>query len=186
MHGLSTKDLDKAVDNLSSYVIIRDSDYLEHYGTKGQKWGIRKYQNEDGTLTPEGREHYGYNQGWEARQQYKRGEIDRKQLREAKRAKGMLGKIDNVMNLGFGRRIREFENRHKRGIMATTTALNVAGTIAVGVLTGGSVPAIVNVGSKAVGAIIGTKLRLKYVNPAMLKYGYNSSLKEASKELNRG
>lgn len=33
--------------------------YLIHYGTPGQKWGTRRYQNEDGSLTPEGREHYG-------------------------------------------------------------------------------------------------------------------------------
>lgn len=34
--------------------------YLVHYGVPGQKWGDRKYQYEDGTLTPEGRRHYGY------------------------------------------------------------------------------------------------------------------------------
>ena len=33
--------------------------YLIHYGVQGQKWGNRRYQNEDGSLTPEGREHYG-------------------------------------------------------------------------------------------------------------------------------
>lgn len=32
-----------------------DSSSLSHYGVKGQKWGIRRYQNEDGSLTPEGR-----------------------------------------------------------------------------------------------------------------------------------
>lgn len=36
------------------------SNYLQHYGTKGQKWGVRRFQNEDGTLTEEGRERYGH------------------------------------------------------------------------------------------------------------------------------
>lgn len=32
---------------------------LYHYGIKGQRWGIRRYQNEDGSLTPEGERHLG-------------------------------------------------------------------------------------------------------------------------------
>lgn len=35
------------------------SDYISHFGTKGMKWGIRRYQNRDGSLTPEGRKRYG-------------------------------------------------------------------------------------------------------------------------------
>lgn len=34
------------------------SNSLAHYGIKGQQWGIRRFQNEDGTLTPEGKERY--------------------------------------------------------------------------------------------------------------------------------
>lgn len=32
--------------------------YLAHHGIKGQKWGIRRYQNEDGTLTTAGKARY--------------------------------------------------------------------------------------------------------------------------------
>lgn len=40
------------------YKIVRSQDYLEHHGILGQKWGIRRYQNEDGTLTEEGKKRY--------------------------------------------------------------------------------------------------------------------------------
>lgn len=33
--------------------------YLIHHGILGQKWGVRRYQNPDGSLTSEGKEHYG-------------------------------------------------------------------------------------------------------------------------------
>lgn len=32
--------------------------YLEHFGILGQKWGVRRYQNEDGSLTEAGKERY--------------------------------------------------------------------------------------------------------------------------------
>ncbi len=32
---------------------------LCHHGIKGQQWGVRRYQYENGSLTPEGRIHYG-------------------------------------------------------------------------------------------------------------------------------
>lgn len=35
------------------------SNELMHYGVMGMKWGVRRYQNPDGTLTAEGRRHLG-------------------------------------------------------------------------------------------------------------------------------
>lgn len=38
-----------------------DDEYLEHWGIKGMKWGRRRFQNKDGSLTPEGKKRYGDN-----------------------------------------------------------------------------------------------------------------------------
>ena len=32
-----------------------DENYLSHYGVRGMKWGVRRYQNKDGSLTAAGK-----------------------------------------------------------------------------------------------------------------------------------
>lgn len=44
-----------------SDAINSGENFLAHYGIKGQQWGQRRFQNEDGTLTEEGRRRYGLN-----------------------------------------------------------------------------------------------------------------------------
>lgn len=36
-----------------------ENESLSHHGVNGMHWGIRRYQNKDGSLTPEGRRHWG-------------------------------------------------------------------------------------------------------------------------------
>lgn len=40
-----------------------DPNALSHHGIKGQKWGVRRFQNEDGSLTADGERRYNTNQG---------------------------------------------------------------------------------------------------------------------------
>lgn len=40
-----------------------ERDYLAHHGIKGMKWGVRRYQNEDGTLTGAGKSRYNDGDG---------------------------------------------------------------------------------------------------------------------------
>lgn len=38
--------------------------YLYHHGIKGQKWGVRRFQNQDGTLTNAGKKHKGLSEAY--------------------------------------------------------------------------------------------------------------------------
>ena len=37
------------------YIAVPHDDYVVHHGVLGQRWGVRRYQNADGSLTPEGK-----------------------------------------------------------------------------------------------------------------------------------
>ena len=60
---------------------------LCHHGIKGQKWGFRRYQNLDGSLTPEGRLRYG-NSASDVKKSLN------KYITEAKQAKKNLDNFD--------------------------------------------------------------------------------------------
>ena len=54
---MSTIEKGRVVDYIYA---INDGYSLSHHGIKGQKWGVRRFQNSDGSLTDEGYRHYGY------------------------------------------------------------------------------------------------------------------------------
>lgn len=67
---------------------------LYHHGIQGQKWGVRRYQNPDGTLTDEGRKRYGiYGDRMSKEEGFKRGVKAEKLVK--------IGKGVNIANMAL-------------------------------------------------------------------------------------
>ena len=136
---------------------------LYHHGIKGQKWGIRRFQNEDGTLTEEGKARYGANSVEEMNKtSQKIYNIDRKKalkdaLKERKQLSKEVGKetADNQIKEKFGKitaeDIMKADKNSKIGKNVAKGAGIVAGSAA---LTVGAIMAGLWAGSYAVVAII--------------------------------
>lgn len=81
-----------------SDITLDDIEALVHHGIKGQKWGVRRYQNPNGSLTAEGKEHRDKREG---RNKYR--------VKDTATASG--GKGDNDEKLSFKKlRKRDIEN----------------------------------------------------------------------------
>ena len=136
------------------YATESEDTALEHHGIKGMKWGVRRFQNPDGTLTAKGRERYG---GDRARK-YKEGEssIASKKLSKA------LRKGDKVKANKYMRQIQALNKMSEDDIIKEQLRLEKAGTIA-GALGG-------FVGSAIAAPIITIKTRQGRVETFMKDY----------------
>lgn len=83
--------------------------YLEHHGVKGQKWGVRRYRNPDGTLTAAGRKR-------EAKAEFKK---TRAELNEKQRALGNAAFRTGVkMRDEYKQTITELKTQRKAGTIS--------------------------------------------------------------------
>jgi hypothetical protein len=65
-------------------------DFLEHHGILGMKWGVRRYQNSDGSLTDAGRKRYNKGMQRVEKLRAKAEKYDRKSLKAEKSAHRFL------------------------------------------------------------------------------------------------
>lgn len=80
------------------------NDYIKHYGILGQKWGIRRYQNFDGSYTRAGLERYGRSKDlYEKRKdEYKQIKQDKTKSRYEKQyAKAQMKQAKQRMNKDY-------------------------------------------------------------------------------------
>ena len=116
------------------YYAIDDTEELEHHGIKGQKWGVRRFQREDGTRTPAGKKRQKYQTvSQEAkdvlknRNKYSDAELQSKvnRLNNAARLRDLAGRDTEKKNI-----LDSYTSGAKKLLLAatTTTALVAAGS----------------------------------------------------------
>lgn len=79
-----------------------ESNYLAHHGILGQKWGVRRYQNPDGSLTAAGRARYDVGEG--------KGVSDISSERGIKRRTKDVNKAIKIINKKRGKEYTKIAN----------------------------------------------------------------------------
>lgn len=110
----------------TNYILTSDGTFmsdneLRHYGIKGMRWGVRRYQNDDGSLTPSGKKRYSDDSQINS---IKRNETPRKGLIQKRKDK----LTEHYISKGYKPNAAKAMAEQR---MKTEAVLAVVGTVAV-------------------------------------------------------
>ena len=82
---------------------------LYHFGIKGMKWGVRRYQNEDGSLTPAGKKRYG---------NMSDDKLQKSLYKQVKKARANQSDWSNQWNVNntIGKHSKAVEDRYRKDV----------------------------------------------------------------------
>lgn len=98
------------------------NDELYHWGIKGQKWGVRRYQNKDGTLTAAGKKRY-----IQAHDDYTRAHTP-KDVREMSDAE-LNARINRLQKEQQYQKLTASSSKIKKAISIAGTVASALGTV---------------------------------------------------------
>lgn len=151
------------------------NEYLIHHGVKGQRWGVRRYQNYDGTLIKKKTK--------KAARYIAKREVNNEVLREklsktskgSNRYKKIQQKIErNVKEINAGKKMltnkQLSEGRRQVGLLkaAGATYLTIGGV-------GGTLGSLINIGTPIALAAMGAPIAGAAAGVTLLGYGAGSA-----------
>lgn len=92
--------------------------YLVHHGIKGQHWGVRRFQNEDGTLTEEGRRRYLADPNRQIEIYNKTANRMNPDLEKINKKYDNVDLDDDENNLAYTKEVRDTFQKHYRDVVA--------------------------------------------------------------------
>lgn len=102
-------------------------DELTHWGIKGQKWGVRRWQNEDGTYNEAGKDRYFGGEGKKRLNSDANAELERRKSAIEKRGSAGSKFVNNHLLVGVGGH-KDVQNFMAGGMTKSSARLSAIGT----------------------------------------------------------